>query len=139
MRLKRRDKQQQKYQHGMDTSMVQTFTYSQASTSHHYPVFRTQMQAQHQHRCSKHQSSNCHSSNRHSSRSAIADNFYRPFSGPLNLPKPIISAMLLFCQKQTKKKLNTNPPPPPPTPTPQKKKKKKKKEKKRKKKTTINK
>ena len=43
MRLTRRDKQQQKYQHGMGTSMAQTVTYSQASTSHHFPVSHTQM------------------------------------------------------------------------------------------------
>ena len=48
MRLKRRDKQQQRYQHGMGTSMAQTVTYSQASTSHHYPVSHTQMQAPYQ-------------------------------------------------------------------------------------------
>ena len=48
MRLKRRDKQQQRYQHGMGTSMAQTITHSQASTSHHYPVSHTQMQAPHQ-------------------------------------------------------------------------------------------
>ena len=47
MRLKHRDKQQQRYQHGMGTSMAQTVTYSQASTSHHYPVSRTQIQAPH--------------------------------------------------------------------------------------------
>ena len=34
MRLKCRDKQQQRYQHRMGTSMAQTVTYSQASTSH---------------------------------------------------------------------------------------------------------
>ena len=48
MRLKHRDKQQQKYQHRMGTSMAQTVTYSQVSMSHHYPVSHTQMQAQHQ-------------------------------------------------------------------------------------------
>ena len=48
MKLKRRDKQQQRYQHGISTSMAQTVTYSQASTSHHYPVSHTQMQAPHQ-------------------------------------------------------------------------------------------
>ena len=47
MRLNRRDKQQQRYQHGIDTSMVQTVTYSQASTSHHYPVSHIQMQTPH--------------------------------------------------------------------------------------------
>ena len=47
MRLKCRDKQQQRYQHGMGTSMAQTVTYSQASTSHHYPVSHKQMQAPH--------------------------------------------------------------------------------------------
>ena len=47
MRLKRRDKQQQRYQHRKGMSMAQT-TYSQASTSHHYPVSHTQMQAPHQ-------------------------------------------------------------------------------------------
>ena len=45
MRLKHRDKQ--RYQHGIGTSMAQTFTYSQALMSHHYPVSRTQMQAAH--------------------------------------------------------------------------------------------
>ena len=48
IRLKRRDKQQQRYQHGMGTSMAQTITYSQVSMSHHYPVSHTQMQAPHQ-------------------------------------------------------------------------------------------
>ena len=48
MRLKLRDKQQQKYQHGMGMSMAQTVTYSQASTSHYYPVSHTLMQAQYQ-------------------------------------------------------------------------------------------
>ena len=47
MRLKCRDKQQQRYQHGTGTSMAQTVTYSQALTSHHYPVSHTQMQAPH--------------------------------------------------------------------------------------------
>ena len=48
MRLKRRDKQQQRYQHRISMSMAQTVTYSQALTSHHYPVSHTQMQAPHQ-------------------------------------------------------------------------------------------
>ena len=43
MRLKHRDKQQQRFQHGMGTSMAQTVTYSQASMSHHHPVPHTQM------------------------------------------------------------------------------------------------
>ena len=47
MRFKHRDKQQQRYQHGMATSTAQTITYSQALTSHHYPVSHTQMQAPH--------------------------------------------------------------------------------------------
>ena len=47
MRLKHRDKQQQRYQHGMGTSMAQTVIYSQALMSHHYPVSHTQMQAPH--------------------------------------------------------------------------------------------
>ena len=34
MRLKHRDKQQQRYQHGIDTSMAQTAMYRQASTLH---------------------------------------------------------------------------------------------------------
>ena len=41
-RLKHRDKQQQRYQNRMGTSMVHTITYSQALTSHHYPVSHTQ-------------------------------------------------------------------------------------------------
>ena len=45
MRLKCRDKQQQRYQHAIDTSMAMTVTYSQASTSHQYPLSHTQMQA----------------------------------------------------------------------------------------------
>ena len=48
MRLKRRDKQQQRYQHGMGTGMAQTVSYSQASMSHHYSVSHTQMDAQNQ-------------------------------------------------------------------------------------------
>ena len=50
MRLKCRDKQQQRYQQGMGTRMAQTVTYSQASTSHLYPVppSDTQMQTPHQ-------------------------------------------------------------------------------------------
>ena len=48
MRLKHRDKQQQRYQHGMGMSMALTVTYSQALTSHYYPVPHTQMQAPHQ-------------------------------------------------------------------------------------------
>ena len=48
MRLKHRDKQHQRYQQGFSMSMAQTITYSQASTSHHYPVSRTQIQAPHQ-------------------------------------------------------------------------------------------
>ena len=48
MRLKRRDKQQQRYQHGISMSMVQTVSYSQALTSHHYPVSHTQMEARNQ-------------------------------------------------------------------------------------------
>ena len=47
MRLKRRDKQQQRYQHEIGMSMAQTVNYSQASMSHHYPVSYTQMQAPH--------------------------------------------------------------------------------------------
>ena len=41
MRLKRRDKQQKRYQHRISTSMALTVTYSQASTSHHYPTAPT--------------------------------------------------------------------------------------------------
>ena len=48
MRLKCRDKQQQRYQHRISTSMSQTVSYSQALASHHYPVSHTQMQAPHQ-------------------------------------------------------------------------------------------
>ena len=42
IRIKCRDKQQQRYQHRMGMSMAQTVTYSQASMSHHYPVSHTQ-------------------------------------------------------------------------------------------------
>ena len=52
VRLKHRDKQQ-RYQHGIGTSMAQTITYSQASTSHHYHVSHTQMQT-HISRCNRH-------------------------------------------------------------------------------------
>ena len=48
MRLKRGDKQQQRYHQGISTSMAQTVSYSQASTSYHYPVSHTQMQTPHQ-------------------------------------------------------------------------------------------
>ena len=41
MRLKRRDKQQQRYQHRVSIIMAQTVTYSQASMSHHYRVSHT--------------------------------------------------------------------------------------------------
>ena len=45
IRLRRRDKQQQMYQHPIGTSLAQTAMYSQASTSHQYPLSHTQMQA----------------------------------------------------------------------------------------------
>ena len=44
MRLKHSDKQQQRYRHVISTNMAQTATYSQASTSHQYPLSQTQMQ-----------------------------------------------------------------------------------------------
>ena len=44
MRLKRRDKQQQRYQLAIG-NMAHTATYSQASTSHQYPLSHIQMQA----------------------------------------------------------------------------------------------
>ena len=43
MRLKCRDKQQQRFQHAPGTNMAQTATYSQASTSHQYPLSHTQV------------------------------------------------------------------------------------------------
>ena len=45
MRLKCKDKHQQRYQYGIGTSMAQTVMYSQASTSHQYPLSHTHMQA----------------------------------------------------------------------------------------------
>ena len=48
MRLRRTDKQQQRYQHGIGTNVAQSITYSQALMSHHYPVSHTQMQAPHE-------------------------------------------------------------------------------------------
>ena len=45
MRHKHRDKQQQRYQHEIGTSMPQTAVYSQASMSCQYTVSHTQMQA----------------------------------------------------------------------------------------------
>ena len=45
MRFKRRDKQHQMYQHTIGTSMAKTAMYSQALTSHQYPLSHNQMQA----------------------------------------------------------------------------------------------
>ena len=45
MRFKRRDRQQQRFQHAPGTSMAQTATYSRALTSPQYPLSHTQTQA----------------------------------------------------------------------------------------------
>ena len=52
MRLTRRDKLQQMYQHTISMSMAQTATYSQASTSHQYPL--TPRCGPHSSRCNRH-------------------------------------------------------------------------------------
>ena len=48
IRIKRRNKQQQRYQHTISTSMAHTATYSQASNSCQYSLSHTQMQASQQ-------------------------------------------------------------------------------------------
>ena len=111
MRLKCRDKQQQKYQHGVGMSMVQrpSLNITPLSSVSHTDAGTTSADATDFYTCNRRTVAAAYtlftaaataftaapdqlasgSSSQPTSRSAIADNFYRPFSGPPNLQKTI--------------------------------------------------